>query len=348
MKKRYFIASFALSLLLFASSLLQAQQTFKRLVLLEQFTNTYCPNCILDDPEFISEVVDKYEETEILHITYHPPVPIQDDVFYQANPFENEERFDYYNTPGTPAIMMMGTYIPKEGTTIFPVEVLEPEFVRKSNIDISASEIINGKKRKVKIKLAANSTPPQGNLKLKVVAVERKIVYEPPYEGMATEMHNTFRVSLGGWDGETFAVFPNGKTEYEFDYTIAQNWDAEQIYVIAFIQNEDTKEIYNAASSWNHREEMTTAIPASSSEKTAIEIYPNPAKDMVKINLQNTQHTGKVQLFDTEGRMMLSHQFQGKSKLDLAGFADGIYFIQIHIKETNEVFTTRIIKAEGF
>ncbi len=76
-------------------------------------------------------------------------------------------------------------------------------------------------------------------------------------------------------------------------------------------------------------------------------IFPNPTKNLIRINLKNMPFgkTGVVQLYDTNGKHLLSKRIDAKdniTQMDLSNFSAGIYFLRITIGENT--FLERIIR----
>lgn len=64
-----------------------------------------------------------------------------------------------------------------------------------------------------------------------------------------------------------------------------------------------------------------------------LEIYPNPAKDVVNINLQKPGNKVNVAIYDMNGRLVISEKFTGvttfEESFDISRLNTGIYFVKI-------------------
>jgi hypothetical protein len=70
----------------------------------------------------------------------------------------------------------------------------------------------------------------------------------------------------------------------------------------------------------------------------SIDMYPNPATDMVSISLNNVENTdATVVVFDTEGRQVLNQVFKGQLDMNVSSLEAGIYFVKINTATMNEV-----------
>lgn len=110
-----------------------------------------------------------------------------------------------------------------------------------------------------------------------------------------------------------------------FSYTLPVSWNAANMRIVAFV-SEANGEVHNVAE----------ALVASGSnlveealEDAGFALSPNPANDQVNLML-NEQVIGAVLLRDATGRLL--HRYiaapgQRQLLLDVAGFAEGLYFV---------------------
>ncbi len=70
----------------------------------------------------------------------------------------------------------------------------------------------------------------------------------------------------------------------------------------------------------------------------SINMYPNPATDMVYIILNNVDYTeATVVIFDTKGRAVINQVFNGQAELNVSSLDAGIYFVKINTETMNEI-----------
>lgn len=74
-----------------------------------------------------------------------------------------------------------------------------------------------------------------------------------------------------------------------------------------------------------------------------IMLYPNPAADIVTVNLNQVQ-SGNISVYSIEGKIVSERAFTALNELtlDLSPYAEGIYMVKVQIGE--EIITKRIIK----
>ncbi len=76
-----------------------------------------------------------------------------------------------------------------------------------------------------------------------------------------------------------------------------------------------------------------------------ISIYPNPAEDLISIDLSSLESVERIQLFDLSGKVVLetsSVSNSQKSVLDLSELEKGVYIVRIN--SGSELYTQKIVK----
>ena len=73
--------------------------------------------------------------------------------------------------------------------------------------------------------------------------------------------------------------------------------------------------------------------------KPTFKLYPNPANDVLNIEIENAHRSGfEIEIVDVNGRVITRKTIdESKSKIDVSGFADGVYFISLKGDQTIEI-----------
>ena len=319
-----------------------AQEQNKRYVLLEEFTNTYCPPCIFRHPAFNENILGEYQDTEVYHISYHVGHPIPDDIFYQANKEEIEEREVYYQAFGTPMLHILGKLSPPGPSPdyeILPIARLQEHLGSISPLKLTVQETLTkNNQRTVHIEVqTVHQMIPSNHFRLRAVVVEKFSEYTPPHEGMETVHHNVFRQTLNGWEGSSFSPADVGESvHYQFDYTLSDDWQANQIYIIAFIQDDNNQNILNAGSSWKNE---PVDIEASTNGYIP-QLYPNPSRDFIHFN--STSTVKSAQIFDIQGQLLQKTFTNSPTFLDIRHLPKGIYYVSLQLE--NDSVVRKIVK----
>lgn len=238
MKKFYF--SF---LLLIAVAVCVNAQS-RQYVVFEHFTQASCGPCADQNPAFQDNILAD-NRGNVHHIAYHTSWPGTDPM-NAANPTPVQNRVDYYGVGGVPSMYMNGT--DKGG----PAGVSQSD-VTNANAELAPIGIIvtetGDTERSVTIEIKTTGDI-SGDYALQTAVVEREVNYtSAPGSNGEKDFPNVFRATLTGI-GETLTLAPIGESvTLNYTYTIDDSWDAEEVYVIAFVQNNATKQVINSGSS---------------------------------------------------------------------------------------------------
>lgn len=218
-------------------------QHAKKIVLLEQFTNSLCPSCGYRNPELYDMILTAYD-TEIIHIAYHNNRPLPADPFYRSNPEPTEIRTDYYQITASPSIVVNGNKLPA-ARPLLTTEQLEKQLNQTNPLHMTIEENIQlNKERHLQIKVKTETALPNANYKLFVAVVEKDVFFCTYFEYI---FDNVFRTFLSDDLGDD-VNFSNSEENYVYQYKPQAEWNEEQLFVVAFVQNIETKEIINATS----------------------------------------------------------------------------------------------------
>jgi hypothetical protein len=84
------------------------------------------------------------------------------------------------------------------------------------------------------------------------------------------------------------------------------------------------------------------SVEDSKTSKNELLIFPNPTKDVVRIQLEKAQSV-QVEIIDVSGKMMFRTEGNSESlTLDFSGFTDGVYFIKV--STGTHVWVEKVIK----
>jgi len=263
MKKLYFVLAV---LLLLVTADLQAQA--KKYPLFEHFTQASCGPCAAQNPIF--QAVYEQNLTNVHHVAYHTWWPGTDPM-YDYNPDELDEIIGYYSVSGVPTMFEDGTNIgsPSGVTQSGIDEAMSPG----SPIRVLVSEETVGTTRNVTIEVQTVGEVPSGTYKLKTAVAERMIEYgSPPGSNGETEFPNVFRQILTSTtSGDDITLADIGSSvSFDYSYELDAEWEEDEIYVLAWVQNVSSKDILNSGATGDPKLELVN---------TATNIFTNSGGD---------------------------------------------------------------------
>ena len=229
-------------------SIAQTQQV-KKYVSVELFTNTWCGLCAFYDPPAIETYLANKADVHLISV--HPNVPYPQCPFYNANPTDNLARRTYNAVSGTPRTFTNGTQ-QNTGSGMLTQNLIDSNIGQYSALRIAVSESGFSTTKTVTVNVKSFETLPAGDWRLFVTAVVELVNFDA--QNGLTEHHNVLWQFLTSENGDPITPAAlNGTVSQTFQYDTNNlthsSFDANQVYTIAFIQNNNTKEVINSGSS---------------------------------------------------------------------------------------------------
>ena len=319
---------FSVFSLIFISSL-QAQMPL-RYATLELFTNTPCPICGSQNPGFFDRLSNYEGEYHL--VSFYPGKPYSSCIFYQANISENTARLNFYTQVfGTPTVAINGTQFKSSGS--MSTTVLDEITGGESWLSVEVAET-GGSSRTATITLRDHVGGSLNLGKLFAVIVEKEIMYNAP--NGETLHHNVFRKFLSTTNGDDVDMTPGVNTK-TYQYTVDGSWQSDQVYVIAWLMNPNTMEIYNSGTKFDPPVTTSTVDVDTKS----LQIYPNPANAEINLQLPEGSGDATYRITDLAGRVVKSGPVADVDVLNLntGDLLSGNY--QLELVTTGSVYTAR-------
>lgn len=309
--------------LMLLSGWLSAQTGAKKYVLIEHFTNSNCSVCASRNPGMFNLIGQAQYADDVHHVSIHPVFPYPQCVFYQANTSENTAWTGLYPVQGTPTIVLNGA-TQSPSNPLLSENKLISFLNQTSPLALQVTESGSGTSRQVNIKAKSFGDIPAGSYNLFVAIVEKTINQQTP-NGEAVH-HNVFRKMITAVAGNPFTPPAIGETlEFNFDYTLANNWKPEEVYVVAFVKETTTKAVLNSGTRFDPQ---LSSVPELSSN--AVKISPNPATDLALLELGDDR-VQSLEVFAANGQRLSLGYEQAGNLLSIATHElnPGIYFVKV-------------------
>ncbi|MCC6754700.1 MAG: Omp28-related outer membrane protein [Saprospiraceae bacterium] len=306
--------SFALSISLHAQS--------KRYIFMEHFTNTRCGICAATNPGYY-QLLSNYKG-HYHHLSIHPAIPYSSCLLYQANKDDQDLRTSYYSIIGTPTIVFNGTT--KKSASSVNAAFLDAELKRESPIQLKVTEN-GGSPRSATIVISTYGAKPSGKHRLYVALAERVLDYASP-NGEKTH-HDVFRDFMSAPTGDPIVLADQGGDVMQaYSMDLQPSWNPDQIYVLAWVQDEVTREVLNSGT------KLDLASSLESVPSLTFAINPNPVGDKLMIQFPSRlPEKARLVVTNLLGRVLhtssLKNNPAGILELDVQRFDRGIYFARI-------------------
>lgn len=307
----------------------------ERKVLLEHFSTTQCYDCPIAITDISNWLVSR---PDVIWIIHHAG--------YYSDSFtinENTELLPFYNNGGTtyaPAIMLDRTYLSPNcdpGPVFHPETSYTPDLIDQRlatpsyvNIEISGDYDHVTRVLDLNVEGEFLGNVVDQNIRLSVYLIEDSLVstqagvpgnyiHNRVMRDAISETFGDIGVISSGTTGTTFTK--------DYSYTINSEWNANNLKVIAFVNNWDPsnvndREVINAAQMAISVITNTTELPADN-----IAIYPNPANNILNINCTEGSI---INIYNNHGQEVINIKNASKyNRINVLGLDTGLYFVKI-------------------
>ncbi len=214
-------------------------------VLIESVANISCLPCVFTSANIENFMASNNPKHYSL-IEYFTKFPHPFDPMFRHYPEGNLARYDtLYGVNSVPAMFIAGS----------PVDAIDYNSIQNSfnnqlinasvDVSISLSKQITDS-LKVNVELNEFNSLPAGDWRLFIAVIEKEVIFETPPGGNGlTKFSQVLRKFLTKPMGDVF-TFSNNQFIKEYTASIHSEWDLNEIEIIGFIQNVDTKEVINS------------------------------------------------------------------------------------------------------
>jgi len=240
---------------LILSGFLFSSHSYDKLSLVERFTNASCVPCAqINNAWYNSTTANLLNSGSISHIIYNVWWPGAGDPMYLLNQTDNTARTNYYGVNAVPHINVNGSTVSTSSSSflINAVNSGNAEFA-PFNIVISQGAISNNQIQiQVKIIRDPGDVTTFGNVKLRVALTEKVVSYvSPPGGNGESEFYSVSRKMMPDASGSSFVVPAPGDSviinlEYVPTAAFLQSVNMDSLRVVAFIQDDTNREIYQS------------------------------------------------------------------------------------------------------
>ncbi|MBK7632038.1 MAG: Omp28-related outer membrane protein [Ignavibacteriales bacterium] len=225
-----------------------------KIVLIEDFANVSCVPCVTSNKIIEHLVNAEFGTSKLIAIKYPTNFPSPVDPFFLANSADCNARMGYYNILFAPTTIINGNLRPTSTDSIDVKDKIYSEFTKVPTFIINVSGNINGSDYTISISVNVKdiSNIDFSKLVLHTVVTETNIEFAtPPGSNGETKFYDVMRKMLPTNQGESLsAINQPGVYNFQRQLTLNSAWITSNIHTVVFIQNKDTREIYQAGSTF--------------------------------------------------------------------------------------------------
>lgn len=240
MKKTYLIISLLVTL-----SILSFGQS-QRFVLFEEFTSASCSWCAYFNPGF--NTLMNNNSDKCTSIKYQSNFGF--DPMYNHNKEDANSRNSYYNVSGYPDAVMDGNVFHGSPGSVTQ-NMINARNAIPSPFDLSINQSFSPGNDSIIVTIQGKATQAvSGNLVAQCVVIEKHIHFNsPPGTNGEKDFYNVMKKMLPSASGSTLAssYLPDDYFVLRFAWKLANVYSNNELSVVGFIQNNQTKEILQSA-----------------------------------------------------------------------------------------------------
>jgi len=320
-------------------------------VVVEEFTGTWCPFCPAGTDLLNTIVNNNTDNVFPIAIHYNDLYETQHITAYQ----------DKFNISFYPSAMIDRSlsqqaypYIPLPAN-LWESEVTE-RLAKQSPVIVEVQHTFDPVSREIQAMVSAEFVDfAQGDFRFVLAITEDSIIGIQMGQTLADYRHDyVLRAMPSGVFGNfgviPYSVVPSTTYSESFSYILPLEYEWDKISIIGFVAeygfNQERLQILNAARKYS---DEASGLGVEDNELFAeVEIYPNPAKDKFKINLQFKKSVlADIKIYNASGQevsMIESRNYlsgQNEILVDTYNFDSGLYFVSI--KTENQSITRSIV-----
>ena len=226
----------------------------QRVALIEDFSNVSCIPCVTSNLVLQRLLSGTCSRSRLVAIKYATNFPSPSDPFYlAAQPF-CDSRMAYYHILFAPTLIVDGIRRPTASDSLGIKDSVNASLVESSRFSLLVAQSIAGNTLSIQVRLITLDTAGIDfhNLVLHTVLLEAEIMFaSPPGASGETSFHDVMRAMLPSADGEPITrTTPGSPVLYDRQIVIAPAWNASSLQSVAFIQNKQTRIVYQAGSTY--------------------------------------------------------------------------------------------------
>jgi hypothetical protein len=261
----------------------------RRIVLLEEATNSSCQDCAKSNVK-LQEFVGSHFGG-VISVRYHAWWPGDNDPMYVLNPSENKNRIrDYYGMYFVADYFLDGIDYGEPLDSLIMIDQMHHYLSKDAPVKIKINADINADSVRATLRLIGVSPVTQTNLKFRIAVIERMVKYSsPPGTNGEVRFPDVMRKMLPDTNGYAVNnINPGEEITYFVSYPVDPQWKWQDLAVVSWLQSDENQQVPGFWQTVNHE-----IIQSNISIPTYIVQSDEPLAEFLSTN-QNASKTLKI------------------------------------------------------
>lgn len=310
------------------------------LVIYEHFTNASCGPCATYNPQFQALLLaNNSEVTSVKHHTSWPGT----DPMYSFNTGDPTSRVNYYGITGVPAVCL-GNMLSSNPANINQGNLDDNIANLPSNWYYNINTTINGSTLVVTGSVRGKETQPNTDNKLWLFLVEDPINYATaPGTNGEREFPSVLRKILPTANGINCG---NGSqnTTINASYPLSPTFVRDNLYLLAFVQANGTKEANKGVKIKLGNSLNTTSVADLGVNAPSFSVYPNPSNDI--LNIRSERVNGEIVVQNALGQKVYQANLgsnEGTIRIPTGEWQEGLYLVHLQGAQGQILGTRKVL-----
>lgn len=225
-----------------------------KLVLLEDFANVSCIPCVTSNKIIERLTNHTFGRNRLVAIKFPTNFPSPVDPFFRANIQDCNSRMSYYSIILAPTNVINGILkpIPSDSNDVKEKVISELAKIPQFKIGVQSSFNANNFVVDISVEVKDLTDLDVSKLVLHTVVTETNIEFAtPPGSNGETKFYDVMRKMVPDNQGESLASINQlGTFMFQRQIAVSPDWIQSNLNAVVFIQNKDTKEVYQAGSTF--------------------------------------------------------------------------------------------------
>jgi len=310
------------------------------MVIYEHFTNASCGPCAAYNPQFQALLLaNNSEVTSVKHHTSWPGT----DPMYSFNTGDPTSRVNYYGITGVPAVRL-GSMLSSNPANINQGNLDDNILNLPSNWYYNINTTINGSTLVVTGSVRGKETQPNTDNKLWLFLVEDPINYATaPGSNGEREFPSVLRKILPTSSGINCG---NGSqnTTINASYPLSPTFVRDNLYLLAFVQANGTKEANKGVKIKLGNSLNTTSVADLGAGAPSFSVYPNPSND--QLTIRSERANGEILVQNALGQKVYQANLasaEGTLRIPTSQWQEGLYLVHLQGAQGQILGTRKVL-----